>query len=193
MNVQLECIWECPDCERPNLVMDQQWGSTYSCQGCHMIVTIDAPEVSVENKELVFRQLQKEIHSNAVQHGWWKTFENGKAMEKNPLEIHALIHSEIAEATEEARKEKPSVYCVYEGNELQLDGTYDEGNAKLPADYVKEAFLVCKPEGELVELADAVIRVMDYCESRGWDLGAAITLKHEYNKTRPFRHGGKKY
>jgi hypothetical protein len=50
-----------------------------------------------------------------------------------------------------------------------------------------------KPEGELVELADAVIRIADYCESKGWDLEKALQLKMNYNDTRPFRHGGKKY
>jgi len=50
-----------------------------------------------------------------------------------------------------------------------------------------------KPEGEAVELADAVIRIMDYFESKGWDLEHVIELKHDYNKTRSYRHGGKKY
>jgi len=49
-----------------------------------------------------------------------------------------------------------------------------------------------KPEGEMIELADAVIRIMDYFEYRGFDLEGAIRTKHEYNKTRPHRHGGKK-
>jgi len=48
-----------------------------------------------------------------------------------------------------------------------------------------------KPEGEAIELADAVIRIMDYCEFVGIDLEQAIQLKHEYNKTRPYRHGNK--
>lgn len=48
-----------------------------------------------------------------------------------------------------------------------------------------------KPEGEAIELADAIIRAMDYFGGMGWDLEKAITLKHEYNKTRAFRHGGK--
>lgn len=43
------------------------------------------------------------------------------------------------------------------------------------------------------ELADAVIRIMDHCESRGWRLGAAIIAKHEFNKTRPHKHGGKAF
>lgn len=49
-----------------------------------------------------------------------------------------------------------------------------------------------KPEGELVELADTVIRIMDYCGAKGYDLENAIHLKKEFNKTRSYRHGEKK-
>src|SRR4051812_48825826 len=36
-----------------------------------------------------------------------------------------------------------------------------------------------------VELADAVIRIMDLAQSRNLNLGAAIANKHEFNLTRP--------
>jgi len=44
---------------------------------------------------------------------------------------------------------------------------------------------------EAIELADVVIRVMDIFGAMGWDLEQAIELKHSFNKTRAFRHGGK--
>lgn len=37
---------------------------------------------------------------------------------------------------------------------------------------------------EEVELADCVIRILDTCGSLGFDIGAAIREKMEYNKTR---------
>lgn len=49
-----------------------------------------------------------------------------------------------------------------------------------------------KPEGVAVELADCMIRILDYCGHAGIDIEEAIRIKHEYNKTRPYRHGGKK-
>ena len=42
-----------------------------------------------------------------------------------------------------------------------------------------------------IELADAVIRIMDFAEARKIDLARAIAAKHAYNVTRPYRHGAK--
>jgi hypothetical protein len=112
------------------------------------------------------------IHATAVDKGWW---EEGRA----PLEIHMLVVSEIAEATEAVRSGQGHVFVDKKTKEIHLsyDPRYPER----------------KPEGELIELADAVIRIMDYCGRKDWNLERAIKIKHEYNKTRPHRHGGKKF
>lgn len=51
-----------------------------------------------------------------------------------------------------------------------------------------------------VEMADAVIRIMDYCGRFGYDIGGAIVEKMEYNKNRAdhklenrSQEGGKKF
>lgn len=46
--------------------------------------------------------------------------------------------------------------------------------------------------GVEVELADAVIRIFNYCYLRGLDLAGAIEEKAVYNATRSYKHGGKK-
>lgn len=80
-------------------------------------------------------------------------------------EIIALIHSELSEALEEYRMGfDPDL--IYPG----------KGS---------------KPEGIAVELADAMIRILDYCAYSGIDIEEALTIKHAYNKERPYRHGGK--
>ena len=83
----------------------------------------------------------KEIHENAVAHGWWEE-------DRTISEICALIHSELSEALEEARAARPMMYVMDEYN-----GEYIQ-NPKY--------FGAKKPEGIAVELADAVIRVLDW-------------------------------
>lgn len=83
--------------------------------------------------------------------------------DRNDGELIALIHSELSEALEALRK----------GN--QPDNHLPQHN------------------GVVVELADAVIRIMDMAEARQWPLAQAIIEKIEYNKTREIRHGGKKF
>ncbi len=41
------------------------------------------------------------------------------------------------------------------------------------------------------ELADCVIRVMDFCEARGIDLEQEMLKKIKKNKKRPYKHGKK--
>lgn len=83
----------------------------------------------------------KEIHENAVAHGWWEE-------ERTISEVCALIHSELSEALEEARAARPMMYVMDEYN-----GEYIQ-NPKY--------FGAKKPEGIAVELADAVIRMLDW-------------------------------
>lgn len=83
----------------------------------------------------------KEIHENAVAHGWWEE-------DRTISEICALIHSELSEALEEARAARPMMYVMDEYN-----GEYIQ-NPKY--------FGAKKPEGIAVELADAVIRMLDW-------------------------------
>jgi hypothetical protein len=101
-------------------------------------------------------KLAKEIHENAVLHGWWDE-------PRGFGEVVALCHSELSEALEEYRS----------GNafEYKVNG---------------------KPEGIAVEMADCIIRILDWCGKEGIDIDRIIREKHEYNKTRPYRHGGKK-
>lgn len=49
-----------------------------------------------------------------------------------------------------------------------------------------------KLEGFPSELADIVIRALDTAEIFGIDLQAAMWEKHQYNMTRPYRHGNKR-
>lgn len=78
-------------------------------------------------------------------------------------ELLCLLHSEVSEALEDYR----DGYM-----ELYMDGD--------------------KPCGFPSEMADIAIRLLDTCEAFGIDLEEQIARKMKYNRTRPYRHGGKK-
>lgn len=120
----------------------------------------------------------REVHENAVAHGWW---EGG---ERSFPEIAALIHSEVSEALEEYREGKPLIYgcCGFNGAYCEHSENCDK----------RETEDSCKPEGLAVELCDAVIRIFDYLAYLGVDIEAILVAKHEYNKSREYRHGGKR-
>lgn len=118
-------------------------------------------------------ELTKDIHDNAVAHGWWDS-------ERSFGEIIALCHSELSEALEEDRA----------GNRIRAGEptplVYYSGGG-----YVATAPTKCctKPEGIAVEMIDCIIRILDWCGHAGVDVEAVLMEKHEYNKTRPYKHG----
>lgn len=78
-----------------------------------------------------------------------------------------LIVSEVAEAQDELRKGFAADHTYY---------PYDEQPEPL------------KPEGVPSELADVVIRVLDFCFTEGIDLESIIEEKLLFNATRPYKH-----
>jgi len=54
-----------------------------------------------------------------------------------------------------------------------------------------EAYRKGDAENFAEELADIAIRLLDAAGGYGIDLESEIVKKHEYNKTREYRHGGK--
>lgn len=46
-----------------------------------------------------------------------------------------------------------------------------------------------KPEGFGIELADAVIRLLDTADTLGLDIEKLVALKMNYNEGRPYKHG----
>lgn len=126
----------------------------------------------------------KAIHENAREHGFWDEPYNFGM-------IVALCHSELSEALEADRAGEELVWirkvcgCGAERCAYYRDG---ECVAAHQCDYAVRG----KPEGAAVELIDCMIRILDWCGRMGVDVEHVMQLKHEYNKTRPYKHG-KKY
>jgi NTP pyrophosphatase (non-canonical NTP hydrolase) len=157
---------DCPQCGCQNILCERK-------PKADEIEAAAAPESGLND-------LAAEIHKNALAHGWWdepRTFP----------EIIALCHSELSEGLEEYRNNRPELYFVIPTK--QADGQIIP---EIRTDYGDGHYDGEKPEGIAVELADCMIRILDYCGQAEIDIEAAIRLKHEYNKSRPYRHGGKK-
>ena len=80
--------------------------------------------------------------------------------ERNKGELIALMHSELSECLEAIRQ------------------------MPIPQDKHIPAY-----SSEVVELADAIIRIMDYSAAHNLPLASAIIAKILFNDTRPIKHG----
>lgn len=134
-------------------------------------------------------ELMVEAHKTAVEHGWWETRDctycvyGGRAQcdvclgtgklsleaSRNVYEALMLMVCELAEAAEFLRDGHPV-------NEIIYTGEHND-----------------KPDGVLVELADVYIRIADLVFAHGGaeTFRRGLVEKLAYNKTRPYRHGGK--
>lgn len=130
---------------------------------------------------MTLNEYRDKIHDNAVAHGWWDE-------ERSFGDIVALCHSELSEALEEYRSGRPMEWkaCSLWG------GSCD----KEECPHFKTNSCTCgnmnKPEGIAVEMADCLIRILDWCGKEGVDIDRIVQEKMAYNETRAYRHGGKK-
>lgn len=130
---------------------------------------MDPPVTTIAIEDLVFmalNDLSTQVTAWAKKKGWFKR--SKKARLNSIPEKIALMHSELSETLEEYR-----------------DGHHPQEvyfNAEKPD----------KPEGIPIELADTIIRILNFCGEHDIDIGTAVRQKMAYNEGRPFRHGGKK-
>lgn len=112
------------------------------------------------------------VHENSVNKGFWPTKSDSTGpgeidyAARNKGEMIALMHSELSELLEAVRH---------------------DGSARHEHKLVD---IHC-PEftSEEIELADLIIRALDYAKGFKLRVGEAIIAKHKYNTTREYKHG----
>lgn len=139
-------------------------------------------------------KLAESIYRTAEEHGWWEPYEvelkGGTfdlALHRPFGEIIALIHSEASEGLEEYRKGRGYTDFVYQ---CECDPTRSTETSTFKAG-LSHATPYHKPLGIPSEMADIIIRVLDFCGKYNVDIDRAMHEKMLYNNSRPYRHGGK--
>jgi hypothetical protein len=129
------------------------------------------------------KSLQNEIHETAKAKGWWDKPEWFQFLEGSVL---GVMPPHLVEAMEKAaaRNQGETIALMHAELSEGLEGVR-AGNP--PSDHIPEFSALEE------EYADTVIRILDDSEAKGLRIAEAIIAKMEFNKSRPFKHGGKKF
>lgn len=113
-----------------------------------------------------YTKLSKEIHENAVNHGFW---------ENNPSKEHCLmlILSEVAEALEADRKSRHS--AIIQSFDIDLSVAYKHEDCK---GYYKTLFEKNVKNTVEDEMADIIIRLLDLGGALGMDFDKIAPCKY---------------
>lgn len=120
-------------------------------------------------------QMQEEVFRINDANGWFEA-------ERSVGEDVALLHSEVSEMFEAYRdhglEDATATAGMTPEQVEQFMATYDKP--------------MVKPEGFGSECADVLIRLLDTCRRTGINLREEYQRKSAFNKTRSYKHGGKR-
>jgi hypothetical protein len=156
-------------------------------------------------------ELAGDINYWSHEKGHWEAEEvpcdgHSVAMPRDPITKLMLIVQEVTEAFDEMRDghavdevywkwvEGPNPQSIevkmWEGNQLYYNTVTSKWDLATDAVWVEHGY-VKKPEGVPVEIADIIIRALDFMHEMGIDVEETIRQKMQFNWTRPYRHGRK--
>lgn len=139
-------------------------------------------------------ELQKICHGLAKEGGWWNKSQEAKdaqvLLESGNFAEGSALHKILLKQANEERNPLELLSLVHSEVSEALEGVRkDQMDDKLPHRKMEE-----------VELADVIVRVLDYAGGRGLDVGGALVEKLKFNQTREdhkpenrAKEGGKKY
>lgn len=141
-----------------------------------------------------FNELATKINDTANEKGWWGNPEKEDADLQEMINIFEIISADspklLRDYLESIGWKAPS--DRNEGEILALvHSEVSEGLEAIRKDLDDDKLPEFK--GIEVELADAIIRIMDYAAAKKYRVAEALVAKMQYNTTREHMHGGKKF
>lgn len=125
------------------------------------------------------------VSTNSVNHGFWDT-----EIDQNVAVKISLMHAELSEALECYRNNEPLLWFKYP-NEVKSHKPTLHASECVIGDTDENDYILGKPEGIASEFADTIIRILDTAYHENIPVIEALIYKHQYNLTRPHRHGSK--
>lgn len=122
----------------------------------------------------------------------WKFKSTPKKKDRNEILAKLMLAvSELSEAAEAVRDDKYEMTGGKMVRQFYSAKQRARRSTKNKFRLVRVREVMSKPEGAVVEIADAIIRLFHICGELELDLQGAIDTKMKFNATRPRKHGRK--